>query len=122
VKAAGFPAMNGAVMREKLPLTAGGDREGFDNRYSRAADQLPNPLFKRHEFDAPVYDPDADVNARFAVPVKLIVLSIWLSWKVKLLPINVPEIDASVPQEAAFPVNVVCPANCVPLCVRFAVN
>jgi len=69
------------------------------------------PLLRRHEFEAPVYVPDAEVNARLAVPVKLIVLSVWLSVKFKLLPMRVPVMDAIVPQEASLAGTVTWPAN-----------
>jgi len=58
-----------------------------------------------------VYVPDAEVNARLAVPVKLIMLSSWLRVKVKLLPMTVPVMDAIVPQDASLSGKVTWPVN-----------
>jgi hypothetical protein len=56
-----------------------------------------------------VYVPVAAVNSGFTVPVKLIRLSIWLSWRFKEVPMTVPDIDAALPQSAALPVKVIWP-------------
>lgn len=77
--------------------------------YSRAADQLPNPPFCRHDPAAAVYVPEAAVKAKLAVPVKSMVLSVCVSWRVKVLPLKVPDMDAEPPQAAASPVKLTVP-------------
>jgi len=79
---------------------------------SRPADQVPVPPFWRQAPAVAEYFPEASMPARtveFAVPVKLIVLCDWVSRRVKLLPLRMPDISAMVPQAVPLPVKVTCP-------------
>ena len=46
--------------------------------YCSVADQLPVPPFSRHDPELAVYVPEAEVNAWFAVPVRLMALCTWV--------------------------------------------